>query len=105
MGNLQASEMANSGVSLRAALHWHLTANHYPPMPDYLIDIAEAAIDLANEGQWDEPIEMPSGEGWRMDYRGRNYITASEAVESMHLDLWIQGDEWEEEEEDDDDLS
>lgn len=94
MGYLQASEMANSGIPLRAQLHWHLTANCYPPVPAYMVDVAESAITLANAGKWDEPIELPEGVLWRLE---RNYCTAREAVESLNLDAWIRDDDddWE----------
>lgn len=87
MGNLQAREMANSGIPLWAQLLWHLTANHYPPMPESMVDVAERAIILANDGGWEAMIDLPEGVSWRGQ---RDYCTAAEAVESLHLDAWIE---------------
>jgi hypothetical protein len=91
MGNLQASEMANSGLPLRAQLHWHLTSNHYPPLPDYMVGVAERAIDLANEGEWDGLIELPAGVT-RAD-TGERWVPVWKLVESLHLDAWVEGSE------------
>lgn len=91
MGNLQASEMAGSDLPLRLQLYWHLTSNHYPPHPPYMVGVAMAAITLLLEGKGNEPIQLPEGVLWRGQ---RNYCTAYEAVESLHLWAWIEeGDE------------
>jgi hypothetical protein len=54
MGALQASEFAaavkNSEIDLEPALHWHLTANHWPPLPVEYVDILSAVIRDINSG-------------------------------------------------------
>ena len=94
MGSMNAmgvvEQVREGNVGLEAALHWHLTSNHYPPLSTRLIPVAEQAIDLANTGEWDIKIEMPEG----MRFKRRDTITVSEAVESMHLDTFLSLDEY-----------
>lgn len=92
MGSIQADEMAGmvdgGAISLREALGWHLRFNHYPPLPESLIDVAEQAIEQASNGlpDWDAGlIDMPEG----ISFQGRTTITVSEAIESMHLDSFV----------------
>ena len=91
MGRTQAegfAEAVDEGmVSLRGALEYHLTANHYPPLPRVMIDVAEAAIELANSDSWDEAIPMPRG----IEFRGADFITVAGAVESLHLESFLTG--------------
>lgn len=83
MGTVNAhgfAEAVNDGlVSQRQALVWHLTANHYPPIHEVFVPVAEQAIELANIGDWDETIEMPNG------------ITKSvgEIVDELHLTPFV----------------
>ena len=62
-------------------LHYHLTSNHYPPLPVGLIPFAKRAIELAQDEEWDLPVRV--GEGTLRD--GDRIITVSEVVEGMHL--------------------
>lgn len=48
------------------ALHWHLTANHYPPIHACFLPIAKQVIDRAvaavnDPSVWDEQVPMPNG--------------------------------------------
>lgn len=52
MGNFQAQQMAHAvaqgQITLANAVFWHLTANHYPPIPEYsevLTDVLTAVQD------------------------------------------------------------
>lgn len=69
-----------------AALHYHLTANHYPPIPEAMIPVAQRAIMLASDGLYDEEIELP--EGWIVN--GKHALTVREVVDIMHLQAFIQ---------------
>lgn len=55
-----ASEAAER-FDLEAALRWHLTYNHYPPVPDSMISPCRAAIEAASRGDWEREIALPSG--------------------------------------------
>lgn len=62
MGALQATEFANavhSGViDLQAALQWHVTANHWPPLPVEYVDILSSVVIGVNGGELDELDEV-----------------------------------------------
>lgn len=101
MGNLNAAAMAEAvgegQVALRAALHWHLSSNHYPPVPASMIDPCIAAIEAAADDDWDREIELPEG----ISFRGASTAPAAEIVAQHHLDFFVEvevyGDESEEE--------
>ena len=62
MGNTQAlgfAEAVNDGqISLWAALHYHFTANHLPALPVACIEPAQEAIEKANQGEWEEVVDV-----------------------------------------------
>ena len=55
------------GDALRRTLSWHLSCNHYPPVPSCMVDVCLAAIDAANDDDWDRRITLPVGVSWRDD--------------------------------------
>ncbi len=85
-----AEQVALNNIRLEQALSWHLSGNHYPPLPGELIPVAKAAIEKANEGEWDFEIPMPDN----IDFRDQRTVSVALAVETMHLDAFIQGDEY-----------
>lgn len=91
MGSLQASEMAQSGLPLRTVLHWHLTSNHYPPLPNDMVAVAERAVELANEGEWEALVELPEGMA-RAD-TGERWARVWWLVERLHLEAFLDGQE------------
>lgn len=92
MGNLQAQEFAglvNEGdLDLRSALSWHLTSNHFPPVPSIMIEPCIEAIDNANEGEWDKLVSLPEGVG----YRGLTVAPTYAIVEQHHLEAFLDAD-------------
>lgn len=54
-----AEQVEEGNASLRTALSWHLTSNHYPPLPTFFIPVAERAIELGQDEEWDELIDLP----------------------------------------------
>ena len=90
MGGQNARAMAEAvgrgEVEADIALHWHLAWNHFPPLPAALAETARAAIVAAREDDLGREIPMPDG----LLFRGRKTMTAAEAVESMHLDAFIE---------------
>ena len=89
MGSLQATEIANSGLSLEDSLAWHLRANHYPPVPLEMIAVCVEAIDLMNEGLPNSQIELPLG----TSYRGDTTAPAWAIADAHHLNAWIEKEE------------
>ena len=87
MGRTQAMGMAEAvdegQVDIRAALHYHLTANHFPPVDPSFVDTAIEAIEKVDEDEPEHQITMPNG------------ITkaAWEIVEGLHLEPFLAPDE------------
>lgn len=84
-----AEAVADGDVSLRAAVHWNLTANHYPPLPSELVDVALEAIVFANGGDWDRMISMPEG----IEFRDHDEVSVADAIETLHLGSFIESNE------------
>ena len=115
MGSLGALGMADQvsegNISLQRAVSWHLSSNHYPPHPPYMVPVALAAIEAGNEEEWDRDIELPKGcvehkvvltadnaaehascetdhvVQWRD--REDGLVRAGDVIESFHLDGFI----------------
>jgi len=88
MGRLGIEAMLQH-TDASTALYWHLTANHYPPHPTFMIPVAQLAIDKVNAGETDFEIELPAQVKWR----GQSTVRASAVIESMHLDMFLQDQE------------
>ena len=83
MGRMQAEEMRDH-LPQDAALSWHLTCNHCPPLPVALVPVCQKAIELANQGLWDEFVLLPRGP--------ENFlpgVKVAQIVEGCHLDSFI----------------
>lgn len=99
MGSTQAIEFATlvdeRQVSLENALHYHLTGNHFPPIPAEMIPVAVIAIDNANADQWDDLIPLPLGVTWK----GNTCVPTRAVISEMHLDYFLTPEYTEEDEE------
>jgi hypothetical protein len=71
------------------ALEWHLTSNHYPPVPMYMFDICKQAIDFAIAEDWDEMIHLPD----EVLYRGQSEVPVWAVIENFHLHSFIVQDD------------
>lgn len=121
MGRLSAigfaEEVASGGISLDTALSWHLSSNHYPPVPTFFIPTCKAAIEAGQDEDWDREIALPKGcvthsvvgiepnaDGEYVHIEGdstceitdavtwkddRPVATASALIESFHLDSFL----------------
>jgi hypothetical protein len=93
MGRLSAEAfaeaVADDEVGLRQAIGWHLSANHYPPVPASMIEPCMQAIEAANEGRWDAGIPLPQG----VTYRGALSAPVSAMIEQHHLEAWVTYEE------------
>ena len=87
MGYLQAVAMAEA-TDERTALVWHLTANHYPPVPAEMVDVCVNALDAVTErGDTEEWVELPDWVAWK----GSTHAPAWAVMENFHL--WPFADE------------
>lgn len=78
MGNLQASEMA-SLLQEDVALTWHLTSNHYPPIHLDFLPIAQQALKLARQDDYDTIIDMPNGIS----------KSVADIIDGLHLETFL----------------
>lgn len=103
MGASVAAGLAEFG---RMGVAAHLASNLFPPQPR-LLPVALAALEVASSAQpfpegflfedvLDESIPMPEG----VQFRGRDWITAREALDALRLHEFIdfEGDLEEDEE-------
>ena len=92
MGNMTAKELAflgNEGLGLETALSWHLTSNHFPPIPTTMVEPCVEAINNANNGEWDKMVRLPDGVG----YQGRTSAPTHAIIEQHHLLSFLDSDE------------
>jgi hypothetical protein len=87
MGYISALAMTDEelGLTLEQQISWHLTSNHYPPIPTSMVATCIEAIDAVNEGYGINPIRLPEG----ITYKGQNLAPAWDIVEQHHLGAWI----------------
>lgn len=86
MGSQTAREIAASDISLENQLEWHLTGNHYPPVPRSMIEPCIAAINAVNEEEPDRLIDLPEGVSWK----GQTKTPAYAVVQGHHLEAWLE---------------
>lgn len=101
----------DGGLSLTTAMHIHLTSNHYPPVPTFMVPVAVAAVEAGQDEDWDRELELPVGctehkvvlsdenrdehEGHETEacvqWRGREdgKVRAGDVIESFHLDTFL----------------
>lgn len=85
MGHQTAIDMTTSGLSLDAQLRYHLTANHYPPVPTSMVATCIEAVEAYNDEDPDRLITLPFGILWR----GLTAAPAKTIIEAHHLDAWL----------------
>lgn len=96
MGRMTAMGLVESGLSLEDQLSIHFSSNCYPPIPKVMIPVAVEAIDAYYEEDYAKVIKLPEGVQFR---NGEDWVFASQAVESLRLDAWLDEIYWEDEEE------
>ena len=85
MGHLSALDMAQH-APLETAISWHLTSNHYPPLPTIFIPTCLAAISAGQAEDWDFDIPLPVGVEWK---DGRTVVRAGDFIDSFHLEAFL----------------
>lgn len=96
MGNATAQDMAEQvdtgGLSLYEALKYHLTVNHFPPVPEALVPVCVRIVE--EQGQWgyDDTITLPEDVRWR----GQTTAPIQAVIEEFHLDSFLEQFEVEE---------
>lgn len=72
--------MAIEQMSQEQAIRHHLQYNHYPPVHESFVPVAQRAIELVNKGEYSTKIEMPNSK----------VLTAAEIIEGLHLDCFLK---------------
>lgn len=87
MGSNFATDLASGEYvhTLDQQLAIHFSSNCYPPVPQFMVEPAIKAINAINEGDYDLEIDLPSG----VLFRGAQSVSASNIVDSLRLDAWI----------------
>jgi hypothetical protein len=100
MGRMQAMELAGSEMPLEQQIAIHFSSNCYPPIPSKMIPVAVEAINAYWNEEYAKVIQLPEGVEFR---NGENWVFASQAIESLHLDSWLSEIYWTEDEEEEED--
>jgi hypothetical protein len=85
MGRAVLADFIDIAPRMEMALHWHLEANMYPPMP-YMYNTCLMAIACCIEGNSEAIIDLPEG---LVTNRGDSQVSAGYVVNSMHLHDFI----------------
>lgn len=72
-------------------LRWHLAVNHYPAIPETMLEACAEAIANANAGDWEAEVVLPDGVSWR----GFTTCPTYALIEHAHLDGFLTGDDGE----------
>jgi hypothetical protein len=95
MGAMTAMDLAdNWQLDLEKQLSIHLSANHYPPIPQAMIPVCIEAIDAYWEDDTDRLIPLPfdgerDGKPFQIEWRGQTEAPAWAIIEHAHLNHWL----------------
>ena len=88
MGHTQAAGMAEAGGVNETTISWHLTVNHYPPLSTDLVGPCLKAIELADNGDWNDEVKLPEG----ITFRDKETAPVWEMVNTFHLGAFLDVD-------------
>lgn len=80
-----AEAVSDSSITIEAALHWHLTSNHFPPHPAYMVPVALRTIKKARKGLWHSGIRLPKD----VTFRGLRMPLVADLIEALHLEDFV----------------
>jgi len=89
MGSITAIGLADTTLDLETQLLYHLTGNHYPPVPKEMVKPCIEAIDAFYDEDFDRWIEMPMVGDFQILYKGMSHAPARAIVEQHHLEWFI----------------
>jgi hypothetical protein len=91
MGSVTAIGLADTTLDLETQLKYHLTGNHYPPIPTVMIQPCIEAIDAYYDEDYSRKIELPKmDDGFQITWQGNTWTTASALVSHAHLEWFIE---------------
>lgn len=89
MGELNLQGMLDHSDDIRTVLSWHLTSNHFPPVPTAMIEPCVLAIEYCDAGDPDRIILLPNPITWK----GKGHAPAWAIVEGHHLESFLSLDD------------
>lgn len=106
MGYMQALGMAeavrNHETDLRQTISWHLTVNHFPPVPASMIDPCLEALSAIEDDDLDRMIDLPEGVAWRNQTSAPAWVIVQDHHLEAFIDIYEDDVDYEEPEELDD---
>jgi hypothetical protein len=96
MGMLHALEYSgDETLSLEQGISIHLSANHYPPIPQVMVPVCIEAITAYWEDDSERLIPLPfdgerDGKPFQIEWRGQTEAPAWAIAEHAHLWAWIE---------------
>jgi hypothetical protein len=93
MGTLRAMEAATIMTEMAGreqAMSYHLTANHFPPVPTTMLPVCIKAVE--NWEDSDMMLDLPEG----IEYQGQTQAPVWAIIEGHHLEVFVEA--WGEEE-------
>ena len=95
MGSNFAHDLSSeSSLTLEQQIAIHFSSNCYPPIPQFMVDVAVKAIQLVNSDEGNSLIKLPAG----VSFRNAKEVSAYNAVDNLRLEAWLVNDEYESEE-------
>lgn len=94
MGMLNAMAITETETTLEQQISWHLQANHYPPIPQVMVDVCVKAIEAMKDGDVNRELLLPfdgerDGKPFQILWRGKPTAPAWAIAEHAHLDAWL----------------
>ena len=87
MGINFATDLASGDFeqSLDRQISIHFSSNCYPPVPQFMVQVAIEAIQAVNDEDYDREIALPEG----VQFRNASTVKACEAVDALYLNAWV----------------
>ena len=87
MGINFATDLASGDFeqSLDRQISIHFSSNCYPPVPQFMVQVAIDAIDAVNDQDYGRVIDLPNG----VQFRNASWVTASQVIDALRLDAWV----------------
>ena len=87
MGINFATDLASGNFeqSLDRQISIHFSSNCYPPVPQFMVQVAIDAIQAVNDEDFDRQIDLPAG----VSFRDSKTVKAYEAVDALYLNAWV----------------
>ena len=89
MGSVTALGIQDSVLDLETQILYHLTGNHYPPVPAEMVTPCIEAIDAYYDEDYDRMIDMPMVGDFQILYKGNKQAPAHAIVDQHHLHTFI----------------